>query len=309
MCVAAVSPSDITELDAAKFAQGCFAALGKTVAAFGFTPTPKFDGQIAGVCVASGEAGPELQNPERGGPRERAAKVSPACGQSGKKRLFSGPTRIVLADAHPLARSGLKALLSSERELEICGEAESSAEIPSLLHAARPELLILELSLGDGLGLGAIQRICNEDRNNTRTLVFSMHPERFFAPRALKAGAMGYLDRRASLSAILDAVHAVRSGKRYMSNALLQRLTKHPTEKLSEKSSESLDQRLDRLSDREIEVFTLIGQGLDLSEIGQRLYVSVKTVETHREKIKKRLELKTANEVARYAFRWFMGTH
>lgn len=212
--------------------------------------------------------------------------------------------RIMLVDGHPLARAGIRTLLSQEEALEVCAETGSLTEILPLLKKHRPNLLILELSLCDGFNLGIIKRI-RKASPHTPILVCTIHPEAAFARRALMAGALGYINKSEPPATLVAAISSVRAGKRHVGSAFVRQVFGNP-QGASQPGRYAI---LDRLTDREIEVFTLIGQGLSSAGIAPKLCISAKTVASHRQQIINKLDLKDANAVARYAVRWFMENH
>lgn len=221
------------------------------------------------------------------------------------KRLTKDrPIRIALAEDHPLVRAGLKSMLGAEDDLEVCGETDRLSDLPALIQTTAPDILILDLSLPDGMGLGAIKRL-STGFPALRILICSMHEESVFAHRCLQLGAAGYVHKRAASNSILKAVHTILNGRRYLSEAMTERLLQGAIGQRTDPEDFSLD----GLSTRELEVFTLIGEGRGTGEIAHTLHLSGKTIETHREKIKKKLNLLSSTELNRYAMQWFMETH
>lgn len=204
-------------------------------------------------------------------------------------------------DDHPIVREGLAAVLSHKPGLEVCGEAASIVEALALIDTLHPDLAIIDLSLADGSGLDLIKRI--KARNvSTKMLVLSMSDESLYAERALRAGAMGFLHKQEAREKLIDAIRQVLDGKIFVSEAINERLLqqvmvgRQPLERSS----------ITALSDRELEVFELIGQGLGSSEIAQRLHLGIKTIETHRQRIKGKLDLKSGLELVRHATQWVL---
>lgn len=209
--------------------------------------------------------------------------------------------RILIVDDHPIVRDGLIAALSRKPGLEVCGEAASVAEALALIETQHPDLAIIDLMLSDGSGLDLIKRI--KARNlSIKMLVLSMSDESLYAERALRAGAMGFLHKQEAREKLLDAIHQILAGKIFVSEAINDRLLQQvmignqPLQKSP----------ITALSDRELEVFELIGQGLGSSEIAQRLHLGIKTIETHRQRIKGKLDLKSGLELVRHATQWVL---
>jgi DNA-binding NarL/FixJ family response regulator len=200
--------------------------------------------------------------------------------------------RVFLIDDHPVVRSGLALLIGSMPGYELAGEAGSTAEARALLGAARADLVVFDLMLGgrDGLELlGDLQPLAPA----ARFLVYTMQPERLYARRALRAGAQGYLVKSTGLPAVRDALGALARGERYVSPAMAQLLI--------EESLGGARATVDELSDRELQVLALLAAGRELGEIATELSLSVKTVGTYRERLKSKLGVETARELAREA--------
>lgn len=210
-------------------------------------------------------------------------------------------TRIVVVDDHPLVRLGFAQLLSDEEDLTVCGEAESAAEALELVEEVEPDLLVVDISLKGTSGLELIKQV-RARRPHLPMLVCSMHDESLFAERALRAGARGYVGKREAPDDLVTAVRAVLAGQRYLSPRFAARL-----EAAGLGTRDELPEPVGVLSDRELEVFDMIGRGLGTREIAERLGIAVKTVETYRENIKDKLMIDSAPELARRAVAWVLG--
>ncbi len=190
-------------------------------------------------------------------------------------------------------------MIALESDLELCGEAEDCATATSEIERLKPDLVIVDISLRGNNGIELIKNIKILDPR-TQVVVLSVHDESVYALRALKAGAKAYVMKQDVSYKVIEAVRKVLSGQIYVSEAvsvqMLDRLIKGP-----EHFSES---PVAVLSDRELEIVTLIGSGLGTREIAGRLHVSVKTVETHRGHIKSKVNLRTANELVQFSVRW-----
>lgn len=209
--------------------------------------------------------------------------------------------RILIVDDHPLVREGLLGLISAQPDFEVCGEASSLAEAREFLAADCPDVLILDLTLRDGNG---IELIAEVKAAGVKVLVLSMHDESLFAERALRAGALGYITKHEAPRNIIQAIRTVLAGKLYLSARL--------TEQMVQRAVGAGDvgrTPLERLSNRELEIFELFGQGLTVREIAGKLQLSPKTVETHREHIKDKLALKNTTELTKYAVQWVLERH
>jgi DNA-binding NarL/FixJ family response regulator len=214
-----------------------------------------------------------------------------------------GKARVLIVDDHPVVREGLALLISAQPDLEVCGEAEDVASACRLLDEARPDVVVVDISLPGGGGLELIKRI-RAHRPTIRMLVSSIHEEGAYAERALRAGALGYINKREATRTLLDAIRRVRDGHIYLSEQMTDRLLSRAVaggEPAVDGSS------VDSLSDRELDVFESIGRGESTREIADRLHLSGKTVETYRERIRKKLGLKTGGELARRAMEWVLG--
>ena len=209
--------------------------------------------------------------------------------------------RILIVDDHPIVREGLSAILSRHRDLQVCGEAATMAEALALIDSKQPDLAIIDLSLADGSGLDLIQRI--KARNvPTKMLVLSMSDESLFAERSLRAGAMGFLHKQEAREKLVAAIRQVLAGSIFVSEAVNNRIL----QQLRDGNQPLQQSPISSLSDRELEIFELLGQGFTSAEIAERLHVGIKTVETYRFRIKTKLDLQSGLEVVRHATQWVL---
>ena len=209
--------------------------------------------------------------------------------------------RILIVDDHPLVRSGFVQLISDEPDLEVCGEAADESQALQLVAATAPDLVIVDLSLAGGSGINLIERI-KAHHGEVAMLVVSMHDESLFAERVLAAGALGYLNKQEAPSNIIRAIRRVLEGKVYVSDKLTERLL----DSLTGMAKTPGQSPMQRLSNRELEVFELIGRGMTTGKIADHLKLSTKTIETHRENIKKKLGLASGQELTRRAMHWLI---
>jgi DNA-binding NarL/FixJ family response regulator len=209
--------------------------------------------------------------------------------------------RIMIVDDHPLVREGVIGLLSTQPDLEICGEAGRVVDALAIAEAKRPDLAIIDLTLKDGHGIALIKEL-KERYSDMKLLVLSMHDESVFAERALRAGAVGYISKDKVSRTIVQAVRTVLADKIYLSGKMTQRMMR----RMVGGGAEDDRSPIERLTDREIEVFELIGQGFTTRRIAGCLDLSPKTVETHREHIKEKLELKNTSELTAHAVQWVL---
>jgi len=192
--------------------------------------------------------------------------------------------------------------ISRQPDLEVCGEAADMTEALRLVADTQPDLAIVDISLKTGSGIDLIKRI--KDRNDSvRMLVWSMHSESLYAERALRAGALGYINKDQATDKIIDAIRRVLEGKVYVSDEMAEKMLRRA---VGAGRNEPMRSPLDALADRELEVFRLIGQGVKTAAIAEQLHLSVKTVETYRDRIRKKLDLRDGTELAHYATQWVL---
>jgi DNA-binding NarL/FixJ family response regulator len=208
-------------------------------------------------------------------------------------------TRILIVDDHPLVRAGFAQLIGDCPDLEVCGEAADMSEALRQIDASSPQLAIIDLSLAGGSGLDLIERIKSRNKD-ILMLVASMHDETLYAERVLAAGARGYINKQEAQESIIRAIRQVLAGKVYLSETMTERLLSGMVDMRAEKRD------IDSLSNRELQVFELIGEGVSSSQIATQLNLSVKTIETHQANIKKKLGLGSAHELNQRAIRWVM---
>jgi DNA-binding NarL/FixJ family response regulator len=208
--------------------------------------------------------------------------------------------RVLLVDDHPLVRRGLADLLGREPDLEICGQAADVSEALQEVDRAPPDLIVIDLTLKGGHGIDLIEKIRARDEQ-IKMLVSSMHDEMLFAERVLRAGAMGYVTKQESPETLLGAIRQVLRGEVYLSSRMTSRLLHRVAAGAPPQESP-----IQSLSNRELEVFEMIGQGLTTLQIARRLELSPKTIETHREKLKQKLNLKNSAELNRRAVQWVL---
>ncbi len=207
--------------------------------------------------------------------------------------------KILVVDDHPIVRLGIRQMIAAAPRLTICGEAETAEAALRLLRQHKPDLAIVDLSLQEGSGLDLVTEL-RAAAPQLRVLVLSMHDEALFAERALRAGAQGYIMKQEAIDGLVNAIDEVLAGRRFVSKRMSQQLL----ERLSREGVPATKSHLGNLTDRELEVFELIGRGQSTAAIAERLQVSIKTIETYRANIKAKLELKDATDLIRYAALW-----
>ncbi|SPE52717.1 Two component transcriptional regulator, LuxR family [Verrucomicrobia bacterium] len=207
--------------------------------------------------------------------------------------------RILIVDDHPLTRRGMAQLIGQQTDLETCGEAGDAHQALAAISALRPHLVLMDVSLPGKHGLELIKDI-RALHPQVLVLVVSMHEESLFAERALRAGARGYLMKNEGGEKLIEAVRQVLAGKLYVSSSMSASIL----DVFAGRPRRGNNTLLGALTDREFEVFQFVGEGLTTREIGERLHMSGKTVETHRLHIREKLGLKTGPELIKYAVRW-----
>lgn len=205
-----------------------------------------------------------------------------------------------LVDDHPVLRKGLVRLIDSKPGFSVCGEASTAVEAMTAIRDVTPHLVVVDIGLPGASGIELTKTIRSEFPE-IPVLILSMHEEGLYATRALRAGATGYIVKQDAVDNIATALQDTLDGKRYLSPGIAQQL-QSDGEDAQPRSSHDL---VNLLTDRELEIFELIGKGRDVREISKSLNVSPKTVETHRTNIKEKLKLKNSRQVARVALQWF----
>ena len=207
--------------------------------------------------------------------------------------------RILIVDDHPIVRKGLRSLIEQESDLLVVAEAANRVEALNAVRGQRLDLVIMDISLEGGDGI-EVTKAVRAEYEKLPILVVSMHDEMIYAQRALRAGANGYIMKQAVADHIVKAVRQVLDGVIYVSDLVRQKVLRDITENRDDVHTSPVE----RLSDRELEVFRLIGEGRSTREIAESLNLSIKTIETYRAHIKEKLSLKNASELTRSAVSW-----
>lgn len=205
-------------------------------------------------------------------------------------------TRIVIVDDHPMMQDGLSMRITAQPGWEVCGFAATEDEGVAVVAEQSPDLVLVDISLQSGNGIELIKRVRSKNPC-VKFLAISTFNESLYAERALRAGALGYLNKQETNEKLIDAIRTVLRGERFLSDKLRTKLV------ASALCNSSVEQNpMDRLSDREKEIFRLIGEGLTTGAIAEQLFLSTHTIDTHREHLKRKLNAGTAAELSRMAF-------
>ena len=205
----------------------------------------------------------------------------------------------MLVDDHPIVRDGLAQMISRHEDLTVCGEAGSAEDAMRVIEELKPDLAIVDIFL-DGTNGIELTKMLHDRDPSLPILILSMHDESLYAERAIRAGAMGYVMKQEASRTILAAIRAVLEGRRYVSSHVGEMLGEQPMDA----QEADLSEVVGRLSPRELDIFELIGEGKDRTEISTVLKISIKTVETHRANIKYKLNARSASELVQCARRW-----
>lgn len=207
--------------------------------------------------------------------------------------------RVFLVDDHPIVRHGLTQLINREPDLMVCGESEDGSKALTAISIAKPDVVVVDLTLKRSSGFSLIKNL-NALDPQLFILVLTIHEESLYAERCLRAGAKGYLMKEAAMEYVLLAIRRILSGQVYLSEEMQSKLFR-----ASGKRSENvITSPLERLSDRELEVFRLLGQGIGTRQIAKLLRLSISTVESHRARIKEKLDVKNGTELLQHAVKW-----
>jgi DNA-binding NarL/FixJ family response regulator len=206
---------------------------------------------------------------------------------------------VFVVDDHPIVRQGLALLINRESDLAVCGEAEEMHSALRAIQTVKPDILIVDISLNgpDGLELLKNIRITSP---SLPVLILSMHDESIYAERALRAGANGYIMKQEATEKVLVALRRILSGEIYVSDRIANSMLRHYVRGVSASEHSSISD----LTDRELEVFRLIGEGHGTRQIADALHLSVKTVESYQAHIKEKLSLRSARELVQHAVQW-----
>lgn len=216
-----------------------------------------------------------------------------------RDKIDGNKAKILIVDDHPLVREGLADLVNKEKDLVVCGQAEDAYQAMEAIRELKPDMVIVDISLKETSGLELIKDI-KIQHPGLPVLTLSMHEESVYAERALRAGAKGYIMKREATKKVVTAIRKVLRGQLYLSEKMMTRLVR----KFVDGKPEAGTSPIDRLTDRELEVFSLLGRGNGTRQISEQLHLSVKTIETYRSRIKEKLNLTSGTELLQHAFQW-----
>jgi DNA-binding NarL/FixJ family response regulator len=211
----------------------------------------------------------------------------------------SARTKLYIIDDHPIMVQGLKELIENQRDLKVVGSTDDWHVALDQVKKLNPDLIILDVTLKDANGIEVLKNL-KIHVPHVKILMLSMHDENLYAMRSLKAGAQGYIMKQEAVEKVLGAIRQVLAGEVYLSESMSKRTMFQLLGRGGSRSGSPLED----LSDRELEVFTLIGQGCTTRQIAEKLHLSIKTVETHRAHIKEKLNLKNSTELVQHAIHW-----
>jgi DNA-binding NarL/FixJ family response regulator len=212
---------------------------------------------------------------------------------------LQGKAKVLVVDDHPIVRKGLTQLLNQEADLAVCAEAEDAPGALAAIEDAKPDVALIDIALPETDGIELIKRI-KENYPGLPVLALSMHPESLYAARVLRAGGQGYIMKQEAPEKVVLALRKVLHGEIYLSDAMTTRLLRT----MARAPASAQASALDALSDRELQVFRLIGQGHATRRVAEMLHISVKTIESYRENIKEKLGLKDGAELVHHAIQW-----
>ena len=216
-----------------------------------------------------------------------------------QNKTGTSKVKILIVDDYPIIREGLTQLINHEDDLVVCAQAENAHQALLAINRAKPDMAVVDISLKDRSGLELIKDI-KAQYPDLAVLALSMYDESLYAERALRAGAKGYIMKAEATENVVKAIRQILAGRIYLSD----KMTAKMMNKLAGHKVDASSSPVDRLSDRELEVFTMLGQGTGTRQIAEKLYLSVKTIETYRAHIKEKLDLADAEELRTYSIQW-----
>jgi len=220
--------------------------------------------------------------------------------RSDSKEAAGEAATVLLVDDHPIVRFGMRQLIEAEPGLNVCGETDNAGDAMKLIDKLKPDIAVIDLSLHDGNGMELIKQI-KARGDATKVLVASMHDESIYAERVVRAGAMGYVNKNEAAKELVTAIKEVLADHIHLSPQMTGRMLGRA---MGRKPEEQPNSPLEALSDRELEIFELMGRGLTARQIADNLFLSIKTVDTYRRHIKEKLKLESNSELTVFAANW-----
>lgn len=211
--------------------------------------------------------------------------------------------RVAVVDDHPAIREAISDTVSDQADMELCGAAGSATEAFELVRKERPNVIVVDISLGDAHGLDLVQNL-RAQYPDLEVVVFSMYDEEVYAERAIRAGARGYVMKSESTASVAEAIRSAAQGEIYMSRKAASRLLGRVAGGRAAVATRASDSGLEELTDREMAVFQMLGQGQAIDTIAEQLSLSRKTVETYRRRAKEKLGYDSVGELLQFAIRW-----
>lgn len=209
-------------------------------------------------------------------------------------------TKILIVDDHPLLRQGIRQVIELEADLKVCGEAASANEAIDLINRNMPDVVIVDITLAGNVNGIELIKSLNERFPEIKTLVLTMHDEALYAERAIRAGARGYIMKEVASKNIISAIRTIMEEELYLSEAVSKKII----DKLVRGSADAIGISVDMLSNREFEIFQLIGNGFSTKEMARKLNLSIYTIESHKKNIKEKLNLRKTSDLSKYAIQW-----
>lgn len=232
--------------------------------------------------------------------QQKHKEAEPAAPKAAEPAVTRKPkTKVLLVDDHPILRAGLGKLINQEADMMICGEAEDGPTAFDLAGTLNPDIAVIDISLKGSNGIELVKNL-KARYPDLPTLILSMHDESLYAERALRAGSLGYIMKEEAIEQVLVAIRKVLQGEIFLSEKMKGKML----QQMASGKGKVISSPIEQLTDRELEVFRLIGEGCSTRQIAGQLHLSVRTVEAYREYIKSKLNLKNATELVQHAFHW-----
>jgi DNA-binding NarL/FixJ family response regulator len=208
--------------------------------------------------------------------------------------------KILIVDDHPLLRQGIKQVIELEEGLRVCGEASTANDAIDLINRDKPDVVIVDITLAGNVNGIELIKSLHERFPDIKTLVLTMHDESVYAERAIRAGARGYIMKEVASKNIINAIRTILNDELYLSESISKKII----DKLVRGSADTIGISVENLSNREFEIFQLIGNGFSTKEMAKKLNLSIYTVESHKKNIKEKLKLKNSSDLVKYAIQW-----